>query len=110
MHNRFDFGKQENQKRFIICLSDFVSKFRNFNRNKTMSLIIETQEYMDAMNANFLGGVGYTCDELLGYLSEKKRTIKDVENWAKNQRKEALKTRKLLTVSRKVIKKATVLH
>lgn len=75
-----------------------------------MSLIIDNQEYTDAMNANFLGGVGYTCDELLAYLSEKKRTIKDIENWAKNERKEAIKTRKLLTVSRKVIKKATVLH
>lgn len=110
MPDCFDFGKQENQKRFIICLSDFVSNFRKFNRNKTMSLIIDNQEYTDAMNANFLGGVGYTYDELLAYLSEKKRTIKDIENWAKNQRKEALKTRKLLTVSRKVIKKATVLH
>lgn len=40
-----------------------------------MSLIIDVQEYTDAMNANFLGGVGYTCDELLAYLSEKKRTI-----------------------------------
>lgn len=75
-----------------------------------MAIIIENDEYIDAMNANFCGGVAYTCEELQEYMNEKKRTVGQIEKWARDKQKDALDIRKALTVSKKVIKKASILH
>ena len=72
-------------------------------------MIIENGEYIDAMNANFCGGVCYCCDELEMFMKEKKRTIGQIEKWLKDKRKDAMQVRKALTVSKKTIKKATFL-
>lgn len=64
-----------------------------------MSIILDTQEYLDSQNANFCGGVAYACDQLEAYL-QKKRTITDIKKWLENTRSEAIKTRKELTVKK----------
>lgn len=73
------------------------------------SMIINTEEYLDAMNANWCAGVEHACDELQVLLDNKKTTKKDIEKWCKNMKQNVIKTRKLLTVEKKVIKKVSVL-
>lgn len=75
-----------------------------------MAIILENNEYCDAMNANWCAGVEFACDELQSLLNDKKTTKKDIEKWSKETKQKVLKTRKMLTVTKKVIKKATILH
>lgn len=73
-----------------------------------MALVIENDEYLDAMNANFCGGVEYACNELEALIKDKKTTKKDIEKWLKKTHEEVSKTRKNLTVNK--TKKVSVLH
>ena len=72
--------------------------------------MMEVEDYTTAMNCNFCGGVEYSCDELLKFMKEKKRTIGQIEKFVQDQREQAIKTRKTLITSKKVIKKVTILH
>ena len=71
---------------------------------------INRDDYINAMNANFCGGVEYACEELKKFMTEKKRTLKDIEKWCDSIQNEAIDTRKSLIFKKKVNKKVSILH
>lgn len=65
-----------------------------------MAIILENDEYLDAQNTNFCGGIQYACEQILEYC-EKKRTITDIKKYVEFLLNESIENRKMLSINKK---------
>lgn len=65
-----------------------------------MALILENDDYLDAQNANFCGGIQYACEQILQYC-EKKRTVNDIKKYVDYLLDESIETRKMFSINKK---------
>ena len=65
-----------------------------------MALILENDDYLDAQNANFCGGIQYACEQILEYC-EKKRSITDIKKYVEYLLDESIETRKIFSINKK---------
>lgn len=65
-----------------------------------MALILENDDYLDAQNANFCGGIQYACEQILEYC-EKKRTVNDIKKYVEYLLDESIETRKMFSINKK---------
>ena len=65
-----------------------------------MAIILENDEYLDAQNTNFCGGIQYACEQILQYC-EKKRNVTDIKKYVEYLMNESIETRKMLSINKK---------
>ena len=74
-----------------------------------MPIILEKDEYLDALNIEYVQGFKHACEAMQDYLNAGKRTSKDLKKAVEDMLKEAEHARKLFCKTKKVINKATFL-
>ena len=74
-----------------------------------MSIILEKNEYLDALNYEYCQGFKHACETMQNYLNEGKRTSKDLKKAVEEMLKEVENAKKLFCKNKQVINQATFL-